>query len=216
MTSTANDSIARRPGRPRAEDAGDMPAKLRAAARFVFSAYGYEGASIAQIARRAGVAPTAVYHHFGTKEALWEAVFLETMNTSYERFEAQLLTGSSLPDALQYFLGADTHMPITIDNSREFLIRCAADMRAFAELEKYRHHRTNAQMKVFRGLTELGIRTGGIHPSRNIDEVTELLRTIVMGNLWERYTHPDEAVTRSRNLVAILPEILAVLAVPAP
>lgn len=215
MTSPPTMRPNRRPGRPKAADAGDVRSQLRAAARLVFAAYGYEGASITQIAKRAEVAPTAVYHHFGTKEALWEEVFLETMSASYERFESQLLAGTSLHEALKYFLGAETHMPIAFDNSREFLIRCAADMRAFSELEKYRHHRTNAQMKVFRGLTELGIRTGGIHPTRDIDEVTELLRTIVMGHLWERYTHPDEVITRSMNLLAILPEVLGVLALPA-
>lgn len=214
MTSLSRDPRARRPGRPRADEGGDVPSKLRAAARGVFSTYGYEAASVAQIAKRAGVAPTAVYHHFGTKEALWEQVFLEVLKTSYERFENQLLSGPSLREALDYFLGAESHMPITIDNSREFLIRCAADMRAFPELAKYRHHRTEAQLRVFNGLTQLGISTGEIHPGRNGDHVTELLRTIVMGHLWERYTHPDQAYERSNNLTAILPEVIAILGQP--
>lgn len=215
MTSLSRDPMTRRPGRPRADEGSDVPSQLRAAARGVFSTYGYEAASVAQIAKRAGVAPTAVYHHFGNKEALWEAVFLEVLSTSYNRVEGQLLNGSSLTDALNYFVGLEIHMPDGVSYSREFLIRCAADMRAFPELAKYQHHRESAQIRVFRGLTEMGIRTGGIHPSRNPEHVTELLRTIVMGHLWERYTHPDLAAQRAKNLSAILPEILDVLSRPA-
>jgi hypothetical protein len=87
-------------------------------------------------------------------------------------------------------------------------------MRAFPELAKYRHHRSNAQLRVFRGLTDIGYRSGEIHPSRDPESVTELLRTIVMGVLWERYTHPDQASERIATINNILPEFLEVLAQP--
>lgn len=210
---TANDP-SRRPGRPRANEADNVRGKLKDAARRNFGTFGFEGASVARIAKDAGVAPTALYHHFGTKEALWEQVFLEVLDGAYSRIE-QLITGQPvLVEALNYFLAQPIHTPVEVEGSREFLIRCAADMRAFPELEKYRHHRANAQLKVFRAMTDLGFRSGEIHPSRDLDVVTELLRTIVMGSLWERYTHPDQADERTSALNSILPEVLAVLAKP--
>ena len=187
---------------------------FRSAARKNFGYYGYEAASVAGIAKDAGVAPTAVYHHFGTKEALWEQVFLEALEASYSRIENLLTSRSRLVDALDFFLTQRSHTPVAIEGSREFLIRCAADMRAFPELEKYRDHRSTAQIRVFRSFTELGVRSGEIHPSRDLAVVTELLRTIIMGSLWERYTHPEEADERTINLNSILPEILSVLATP--
>lgn len=44
------------------------------AARDLFGAYGYDGTSIDAILRRAGVARGALYHHFPTKEAVFDAV----------------------------------------------------------------------------------------------------------------------------------------------
>jgi AcrR family transcriptional regulator len=205
----------RRPGRPRASETPDAREQLKVAARQIFGSLGYDGASVAQIAKAAGVAPTAVYHHFGTKESLWEEVFLEVLDLSYSNFEKMMLSQQSLLAALEQFLGSAVHMPFNVAGSREFLIRCAADMRAFPELAKYRHHRTTAQLRVFRGLTELGRRSGEVHPERDPEAVTELLRTLVMGNLWERYTHPDQAVERTNNLMSLVPEILELLSHPA-
>lgn len=202
----------RRPGRPRADETDDVRGKLKLAARHVFGTYGFEGASVAKIAKGAGVAPTALYHHFGTKEALWEQVFLEVLDASYSRIEETITSRPTLVEALDYFLAQRSHIPESVTGSREFLIRCAADMRAFPELEKFRHHRSNSQLRVFRSLTELGVRSGEIHPSRDKEVVTELLRTLVMGSLWERYTHPDQADVRAATLAGILPEFLAVLA----
>jgi len=214
MTTSTKKASPRKPGRPRADEADDVRGKLRVAARQVFGTYGFEGASVAKIAKDAGVAPTALYHHFGTKELLWEQVFLEVLNASYSRIEELITSRPTLVEALDYFLAQRTHMPESIAGSREFLIRCAADMRAFPELEKYRHHRANAQLKVFRSLTDLGFQSGEIHPTRNKETVTELLRTLVMGSLWEQYTHPDEAPKRAATLAATLPEFLAVLSTP--
>ena len=214
MTSISSETVGRKPGRPRAEEADDVRGKLKLSAHRCFGLYGFESASVAQIAKGAGVAPTALYHHFGTKEALWEEVFLEVLDASYSRIEELITSRPKLVEALDYFLAQSSHIPVSVEGSREFLIRCAADMRAFPEREKYRHHRSNAQLRVFRSLTELGVRSGEIHPSRDLEVVTELLRTIVMGSLWERYTHPDQAEERSTNLVAILPEVLEVLARP--
>src|SRR3954449_10747729 len=49
---------------------------LRAAVR-VFAAKGYEATRVADIAAQAGVAYGLVYHYFGSKEAVLEAVFRE-------------------------------------------------------------------------------------------------------------------------------------------
>jgi AcrR family transcriptional regulator len=57
----------RRPGRH------DTREDILAAARDRFADYGYDGASVRQIATSAGVDPALVYHYFGTKESLFRA-----------------------------------------------------------------------------------------------------------------------------------------------
>jgi AcrR family transcriptional regulator len=52
------------------------PAILDAAER-VFALYGFDGASMRQIATEAGVAQALLHYHFGTKEKLFEAVFAD-------------------------------------------------------------------------------------------------------------------------------------------
>src|SRR3954447_24669483 len=52
------------PGRDKILDAG----------RAVFGSRGFDGASIAEIGREAGIAKSVLYHHFGSKAGLYEAV----------------------------------------------------------------------------------------------------------------------------------------------
>jgi AcrR family transcriptional regulator len=53
---------------------------LLAAARDVFALSGYDGVSIRDVERRAGVNRGLVAHHFGSKEALWEAAIDSLMS----------------------------------------------------------------------------------------------------------------------------------------
>ncbi len=51
-------------------------ARLLQAATAEFAAHGYAGARIARIAKRAGANQRMVYHYFGNKAGLYEAVFI--------------------------------------------------------------------------------------------------------------------------------------------
>src|SRR5437764_15159067 len=55
----------------------DRQALILQAAVRVFAAQGYEATRVADIAAEAGVAYGLVYHYFGSKEAVLEAVFRE-------------------------------------------------------------------------------------------------------------------------------------------
>lgn len=60
---------------PRAEKAEATRARLIGIAADLFGRRGYEGTSIEEVLERAGVSKGALYHHFPSKEALFEAVF---------------------------------------------------------------------------------------------------------------------------------------------
>ncbi len=68
---------------------------LIAAARDLFSRHGYDGASVRAITRRAGVNLGAVTYHFGSKQALYEAVFATVAEPSGEH----LATAAAQPGA---------------------------------------------------------------------------------------------------------------------
>eukprot|EP01041_Mallomonas_annulata_P026756 gene26756-48174_t len=56
------------------------------AARSVFAEKGVEGASIREIARRAGYTPGAIYSYFDSKEAIYAALLAESL----ERLNAEV------------------------------------------------------------------------------------------------------------------------------
>src|SRR2546430_3185907 len=57
--------------------AGDKRRQILSAAVRVFAAQGYDASRVGDVAKEAGVAYGLVYHYFGSKEAVLEAVFRE-------------------------------------------------------------------------------------------------------------------------------------------
>ena len=58
---------------------------LLAAAREVFAAYGYDGASIADVVERAGSSVGSLYHHFGGKAELFVALWQDHQDAQEQR-----------------------------------------------------------------------------------------------------------------------------------
>lgn len=75
-TSMSTDAAAQVPPRPLRADAARNREKLLAAAREAFTADG-AGASLEDIARRAGVGIGTLYRNFPTRQALLEAVYVD-------------------------------------------------------------------------------------------------------------------------------------------
>jgi AcrR family transcriptional regulator len=73
--------------------------ELLAAAARVFSARGYEGASLREICTAAGILPGSMYHHFSSKEDLYVSVHGEGfrhLNEVVERSDVVAVTSASL------------------------------------------------------------------------------------------------------------------------
>lgn len=86
MPATPDDS------RPLRADARRNRAKVLAAAREAFTAEGL-AVPLDEIARRAGVGAGTVYRHFPTKEALFEAVVSDSLESQTARGRAALAQG---------------------------------------------------------------------------------------------------------------------------
>jgi AcrR family transcriptional regulator len=66
---------------------GSAKARLVAAALERFEALGFAGASVVEIARLAGATTGALYHHFGSKQGLFDFVRLEMERRVRDRME---------------------------------------------------------------------------------------------------------------------------------
>ncbi len=93
------DERAARRRRTQAERSEATRAALLAAARFLFTERGYEAVSAEEIVRAAGVSRGALYHHFGGKAELLEAVYAKLEAESTERV-ARIVLGSELESPL--------------------------------------------------------------------------------------------------------------------
>lgn len=79
---------------------GTTTGKLIATALTQFGAHGFAGVNVADIAREAGVTTGALYHHFGSKTALWGIVRADVEQRVIDRIEgaAAVVPIHALPD----------------------------------------------------------------------------------------------------------------------
>ena len=73
--------------KPRSEMIAETRAKLVAAARDAFGRVGYANASMDDFTAGAGLTRGALYHHFGGKEGLFEAVIMQIDGEMTERLK---------------------------------------------------------------------------------------------------------------------------------
>jgi len=86
--------------RTQAERAASTRAALMTAARELFTERGYDDVATEEIVRAAGVTRGALYHHFGGKAELLEAVYERLEAESTERV-ARVVLGSDLESPLE-------------------------------------------------------------------------------------------------------------------
>jgi AcrR family transcriptional regulator len=81
--------------------AEDKRQQILSAAVRVFAAQGYEATRVGDIAKEAGVAYGLVYHYFGSKDAVLEAVFREQWGRLLAAVALAEETGESAPEQLE-------------------------------------------------------------------------------------------------------------------
>ena len=79
----------------------DKRQQILAAAVRVFAAQGYEASRVGDVAKEAGVAYGLVYHYFGSKDAVLEAVFREQWGRLLHAVDLAEESGESAPEQLE-------------------------------------------------------------------------------------------------------------------
>jgi AcrR family transcriptional regulator len=90
--------------------------RLIEVARELFGTRGYEATSIEEVLERAGVSKGALYHHFPSKEALFEAVFIEGSRACLHEVAAAAMRETDAVEQLR--AGCQQWLDLVMDQQR--------------------------------------------------------------------------------------------------
>jgi AcrR family transcriptional regulator len=107
----------------------DVRARIDEAALDLFSAQGYQGATMAAIARAAGISTGNVYRYYSGKEALFETVVPPALVRRFRELLAERLGAArgmadvrDLPDSHAYWVAAGRLLDFTVRHRRETIV----------------------------------------------------------------------------------------------
>lgn len=81
--------VIRHGGRPTADDPRDVRAQLLAAARELFTRFGFDAVSTRQLAAEAETTPAMIHYYFGDKHGLYRALLEEVIPPVLDNLEAR-------------------------------------------------------------------------------------------------------------------------------
>jgi AcrR family transcriptional regulator len=124
--------------RPKASEQRDTASEIVAAALDLFAERGFHGTSIRDIARVVGVRESAIYHHFESKEGLFDAVLFAPGEDDrpllgpprLPRFEGE---ASELPAFFEAQLWAVSERFVSVSERKRFKIMLSDGLRLAAQ-----------------------------------------------------------------------------------
>ena len=194
--------MARR-GRPKGVDSADTRRRIIDAARVEFASCGFDGASIAMIAAAAGLAPSAVYHYFGGKAALYEEVFESTAEAIWQSVDEAVLAHDTLLANMHSVVDFTLTMSVERRHYSDFLALFPMESSLHPEFAHMLDWRSKRQDTTFRALAELGIATGELD-GFDSTTATELLRSLIMGWFYETHIHGRPYERPGESLVTLI------------
>jgi AcrR family transcriptional regulator len=181
-------------------------AQVLTSARQVFAERGYEGASMTEIARAAGVAVGSVYGHFATKQDLYWAVVSARLEA--ERQAAEAAIGNI---ALDDFLRAYGQMLVrSADEGSEIALQSEVWLHALRD-ESFREQMRNKQRQVQEMVGRLVSRLrDGTGPWELTDDevatvATALFRGLVQARSLDAEAVPESLYARCMGALLSLP-----------
>ena len=193
-------------GRPAGANSEQTKAKILDAARLEFADNGYDGASITSIAGNVGIAPSAIYHYFQSKEKLYTEVFKQTSTAIWDSV-TPAEEARTLLEAMANLLENSRKIATDLPSFSDFLASLPIEARMHPEFSDLLQQRADHQDRTFRRLACIGIESGEID-FLSEDEATELIRSIVMGWFFERHFRQEEIPKSAESILAMLEHLL--------
>lgn len=174
----------RRLGRPAAAESAETRARILRAARERFAAGGYRRTSNQEIARAAGVTPTALYHYFASKAELFAAAHDAALAVLLDAYRSASARPSDPVERLCALVEAN----VALNRAHPGL----AELLAVAPLEARRHPELAAKLGarggevacLLREILEGGVRAGRLRSDLGIDATVTLLTAASFGLAW--------------------------------
>jgi AcrR family transcriptional regulator len=180
----------------RAAQGAATRAALLEAARELFGSLGFADTSLDDVVARAGVTKGALYHHFGGKEVLFEAVYEQVQREVSDRVVEQFL----LPDPWEALLvGCDLWIDAHVEPSVQRIV--LRDARAVLGWQVVRDVENRFGVVPLRGVLRRAVRVGLIEGGS-----LRPLALMVMGALTEAcfYVADADDATAAREEVRTL------------
>jgi AcrR family transcriptional regulator len=135
------------------------------AAALIFGERGYESATLAQVAERAGVSAGTVQHYFGTKTGLFQEVIADRLFSGATEDEALLINHRGSYAALLRALLERTWTRLSRPGTAELLLVGMASAGNCPEAERVVSGEMSGRCpRVIRGVIEAGVRAGEFRP----------------------------------------------------
>lgn len=173
-----------RRGRPKGGGGDATRRKILDVALAHFAERGYSSATLSAIATEADIAPSALYHYFDGKEALYEAVYFDVAPRVWQRMGERLADVSTVRAAIETMMrgrGGEQSPHVS-----PFLAGMPTVAVLHPEFDHLLDARSKLQNDAFRTIAELGMTTGEF-ADFTVDEATEIVRTMTMGWFFERH-----------------------------
>jgi AcrR family transcriptional regulator len=162
----------RAPARTQAERSESTRAALIAAARPLFAERGYAGIGTEEIVRAAGLTRGALYHQFGGKRGLFEAVYEHIEHELAERIASGALSASGPLEAMR--LGTEMFLDACLEPEVQRIL--LLDAPAVLGWERWREIGAEASLGLIEGTLQAAMDAGTISP-----QPVKPLAHVVMG-----------------------------------
>lgn len=179
-----------RRGRPPGIDSAETRQRIIDVARREFASRGYAASAITAVASKAELAPSAIYHYFGGKAELYEAVFEDTAERIWTQLGADVVTDRTFLEATDHLLEASTDFGADRRHFNDFLAMVPMESRLHPEFAHLLDRRSKYQDDLFGAIADLGLSTGEL---TGVDRSTalEMIRSAIMGSFFERHFRPE-------------------------
>lgn len=197
--------MARR-GRPAGTDSAATKQRILETARGVFAKRGFAATTVAELAAAAELAPSAIYHYFGGKTELYEAVFEATADDIWTEIGGATRIQGSLHESMTTLVQNTGDLSTDRPHHNDFLALVPMEARLHPEFAHLMERRSKYQDETFGGLATLGIKTGEL-TGYSQAEATELLRSLVMGWFFESHFRHGAVAAGGRALVKVIEDL---------
>ena len=207
MGSRGYDGLMALRGRPPGGDSAETKRRIVDVARDEFARSGYAATAVTTVAAAAGLAPSAIYHYFGGKADLYEAVFEATSSAVWGDLGASADGYATLGEAVDAMVAGARDLVYTRRHYNDFLALVPMEARLHEQFAPLLDRRSKYQDDTFGALAELGLSTGELD-GFNLTQATEVIRSVIMGWFFERHFRGYE-IEGSGDAVVHLFDVLA-------